>query len=138
MTELADKKSKIAKAFDNIGKSNGTVAPHTDSNQFAVAYEYFVADQLESAAKKRKEQAKKAAAEAGILEFKKTPGTTEMCWENELLAITAKTNNAAEKLDADLLRNELMKKLGTDEAAKLLKKCTKSATPATTISFVVK
>ena len=138
MTELADKKSKIAKAFENIGRTNGTAQPQSDSNQFALAYEFFVADQLESAAKKRKETAKKACVEADLWDMKKVPGVTEELWSNEFVSIIAKTNNAAEKIDNDLLRNELMKKLGTDEAAKLLKKCMKSATPATTISFVVK
>ena len=61
---LFEKKAKALAAFDKIGKSNGSSPPDSTDNRASIAYEYYVADFLASAADKRKKEAKIAAINA--------------------------------------------------------------------------
>jgi hypothetical protein len=132
-------KSKIAKAFDNIGRTNGTATPQSADNRFSTVYEYFVAAQLASAADKRKEKAKAALQEAGILDKSKCiVGSTVVLYEHELGDFVAKTANPAERLDKTLLKNELIKAIGAEKAEKIITAATKFSAPATSYDFVVK
>ena len=134
MTTLAQTKIDASKAFDKIGKSVAK-ANHSSDNRATIAHEFFIAKHLESIAKKRAEAAKKEAQEAGLLRDDYDPDTTVEVYRNETLAISAKTANAAQRLDPILLKNELMKKLGAAEAVKLISQCTVENKPATSYIF---
>lgn len=130
MTTYANIRSQISEAFSAIGQS----APHIEENRSAIAHEYFVADTLEALAKKRKEHAKKAAEEVGILGDRRTfaPANTYEVYSNDLLTVSAKVATPARRLDATALKNELTKRLGAAEAAKIVAECTKENAAAVT------
>lgn len=134
---LNQTKANIALAFAKIGTKGSTERPASDDNRWSVAYEYFIAATLSSIADKRKENAKKAAQEAGILTVPE-PGETASSYDNEHLQIIAKTNNPASRLDATILSNELSKELGVDKARKIIAKATVNNKPATSYEFVAK
>jgi len=125
MSTLALIKSNIAKAFEKIGKTNGTACPPSEANTFPLAYEYFVADQLASYAEKRKKAAKEACEQAGILEHSATPGNTEITFDSDGLVISAVTKNPSTTIDKTVLKNELVKALGIEKAEKILKAASK-------------
>lgn len=135
---MNDIKAKALTAFANIGTKNGTSPPDSQDNRASIAHEMFIADALASAATKRKEQAKKAAFDAGIIKDEYKPGSTDEVYSNEYLTISAKTASGAERLDASELKTALMKELGTDKAMKLIAKCTKTNKPATSYIFASK
>lgn len=131
-------KSKALAAFSKIGTTNGTAAPQSDDNRFGIAYEYFIADALAAVAAKRKEQAKEAAKSAGLLGEDHAEATTVETYSNELISISAKTASAAERVDKTALFNELNKKYGAVEAARILSVATKTNKAATSFIFAVK
>ena len=135
---MNDIKAKALTAFANIGTKNGTSAPDSQDNRASIAHEMFIADALASAATKRKEAAKKQALDAGIIRDEYKEGSTEEVYSNEHLTLAAKTASGANRLDADALKVELMKELGTDKAMKLIAKCTKTNKPATSYIFASK
>src|ERR1044072_3328221 len=116
MEQLLLIKSKVAKAFANIGVTNGTALPKSEDNTFSLIYEFFVASQLESAAKKRREAAKEACMSAGLLGEDYVPGMTKAVYDNDMLTVTAKTNQPAELLDKTALKNALVRQLGAEKA----------------------
>ena len=133
---LIDLKLKAAAAFYNIGKKNGTAPPHSNSNLFSIAYEYFIADSLASIAAKRKDQAKKAALEAGLLEGKFIPGTDERVFTCAELDIIAKISNPATRIDAATLRGKLIREVGDKKAEEIIKFATRENKPVTCFTFV--
>ena len=135
---LFDRKSKALVAFDKIGKSNGSVAPESTENRAAIAYEFYIADALAAAASKRKEAAKLAAANAGIVIDDTIPGETKLVYENEYMTINARTAQPASRVDMTKLRSELTKKLGAVDAEVIIKKATTNSKPATTYIFASK
>lgn len=138
MSEFLLKQAAIAKAFEKIGKTNGTGPFESTDNRATIAHEYFVADKLASIADKRKKEAKKQAQEAGILGDDYVPGVTKEVYSNEHFAIVAKTNNPAERIDKTILANELVKLLGKEKANAVLAKATVENNPATSFSFVAR
>lgn len=132
-------KANIVTALAKIGttKSSTTAPLQSADNRGGIAYEYFVADTLASVASKRKEIAKKAAEEAGILSVPK-PGDAETSYENEYLQLIAKTNNPASRLDATVLSNLLSKEIGFDKAKAMIAKATVESKAATSYSFIAK
>lgn len=138
MSNLATIKIKVATAVDKIGKTNGTAPPPSIDNRANIAHEYFIASTIASICEKRKEAAKKAAQEAGILGEDYVAGETRMVYDNETMTIAAKTNNPAERLDAKTLRVELIKELGEAKADKIIAASTKSNKPATSFEFIQK
>ena len=131
-------KSKVSAAFSKIGNVNGTSAPTSLDNRASIAHEYFIADTLASMATKRKDEAKKAAIEAGILGSDYVEGQTQQVYDNEHLSISAKTNQAVEALDKTKLFSELIKVVGAEKAAVLMASATKKNKPATSYIFAVK
>lgn len=107
----------------------------SSDNRFPIAWEYFVADLLCSLATKRKDVAKKAAVEAGIL-VKPDPGETVTIYNSGGLQLIAKTKQASITLDRAALSAELIKELGADKTQRILKKAEKHNTAATTYDFV--
>ncbi len=135
---LNDKKASALKAFDKIGKSNGTAPPESQDNRASIAYEYFIADALAGYATKRKEKAKKDAEAAGLLGEEKKPGDTVETYTNEHLTISARTAQPVERLDKTVLFNNLSKKYGAQEALAIIADATVENKAATTYLFAVK
>lgn len=138
MTVLANIKSKIATAFEKIGRTNGTAQPTTEDNTFALAYEYYCADQLAAMAAKRKEQAKAACEQAGLLEHAAIIGSTEVTYDSDFLTISARTATPTTGVDKTVLQNELVKALGAEKAQKVMKAVIKTNKPAVTYIFSAK
>jgi len=134
---IADKYSKILAAFSKIGKHNGTAPPESKSNTFALAYEYYVAAKLESAAKKRKEQAQVACVSAGMLGDKAdlVTGMLTVVYTSDIMNITAKAATPAKRIDPVELANELSKRYGELEALKIINAATKYNAPAVSYDF---
>jgi hypothetical protein len=98
----------------------------------------FVADALASMASKRKDEAKKAAIEAGILGGDYVEASTVQVYDNEFVSISAKTATASETLDKVKLFSELIKELGADKASMILVAASKKNKPATSYIFATK
>lgn len=135
MTELSAIKIKVSSAFDKIGKTNGTANPDPISNLAPIAHELFIAYTLSSMAEKRKELAKVAAQNAGIVLEDPVPDTTKTTYENDHMLVIAKTNKASQSLDATMLKNELTKRFGETVATEIIAKSQKPKKAATTYSF---
>ena len=131
-------KAKLTSKFAELGNKNGTASPDSTDNRAKIAHEFFVADTLRSVANKRYEDAKKAAAEAGLLADDPVPSSTVVTYENEHVTISAKTANPAQRLDPNLLKTKLMLKLGAAEAEKLVSQATVTSKPATSYIFAAK
>ena len=135
---LFEKKAKALTAFDKIGKSNGSSPPESADNRASIAYEYYVADFLASAADKRKKEAKVAAINAGIEAVDPKPGDNKIVYENEHMTITARTASPASRIDASKLRTELIKLHGSDEADKIIRAATVENKASTSYIFAGK
>lgn len=133
---IADLTIKIATAFANIGTKNGTATPQNNDNRFAVAYEFFVAKKLKSLADAREKEAKAAAYDAGLLDGKFRPTTTEVVYKSDGLSIIAKTANPAERIDKAVLRGKLVRELGEAKADEIIKFATKESKAATSFDFI--
>ena len=133
-------KSKALLNFQKIGTSNGTAPPPSPDNRAAIAHEFFVADFLASASKKRRELAIEAAIEAGVLPEKGVhkAGTTAQTYDNAYLACSVTVKQPAKTLDKVKLSSELSKLVGADQAKALLEKCEKENAPATSYVVAVK
>jgi hypothetical protein len=131
-------KSKLSSAFSKIGNLNGTSCPSSTDNRATIAHELFVADALASMASKRKDEAKKAAIEAGILGGDYVEASTVQVYDNEFVSISAKTATASETLDKVKLFSELIKELGADKASMILAAASKKNKPATSYIFATK
>jgi beta-phosphoglucomutase-like phosphatase (HAD superfamily) len=131
LTKLA-----ITNTLNKLGTSqNGKSAPPPSTdNRFSIAWEYFVADFMASACNKRKEAAKKAAEEAGII-TKPGVGETKTVYKADGLQIIGATKSPAERIDAALLHANLMKEFGEEKAQQILAKCKVKSSPATTFIF---
>lgn len=144
MTPIIKIKSAIQTAFSNIGKKNGTSAPTSKVNTFSIAYEFFCAEIMRSAANKRHEEAKKAAFDAGLLgePSKYVEGETITTHDNEHFTITAKKAAASSTLDRTMLSNALSKRYGKKLDATLcneiLAEASKPRAGAVTISCAMK
>ena len=110
-TTAAKLTNAINKAFDKIGKANGTDMPKSPNNADPIAYEYHVASQLERIAKKRRELAEGACIKSGVLfDKEKQPrvsGTKESVFIGDVVVINLEVKGAAARVDAKLLIDEL-------------------------------
>lgn len=128
-------KAKLTDAFSKLGRKGVTAPPESTDNRHTEAYEFAIASALRSAANSRYEAAKKVAEQVGLLS-KPEPGSEDICYQNEHILIVAKTNNPARRLDETLLFNSLAKKLGSDEARKLINAAKKESAPATSFTII--
>ena len=96
-TLIAD---EIKSAFRELG--TGPQAPQTNREDEAAAWEYAVASELSRQAKTRKKQAEIAAIEAGVLPDKLyPPGTNEVVWEGQFVAVSLRVNQPSSSIDID-------------------------------------
>lgn len=137
MNDIAKRVSAAMTSFQAIGKKNGSSPPDAQgSNTAPIVYEMLIASRLKSAANARDEVAKQAARDAGILQDDYSPGDhahVSGCG----MVVNVKRNRDGEQIDNDKLRVELIKKLGEQDAVKLLKACSKPRKGNTTISVAV-
>lgn len=139
--EIIHLKAAIQKAFSKIGKSNGSSPPASADNRFGLAYELFVASELRSAANKRYEVAKEAAASAGVLDEEKcVEGSEVAVYDAQYFDVTMKQASGSTQIDKTKLKNELMKEFNLDEtsAAAVIAKGSKPRKGAVTIGFSLK
>ena len=137
MSEIAKRVSAGMAAFNKIGRSNGSAPPDMEgSNTAPIVYELLIAGRLEAAAKARKEAAKVVARDAGILQDEYEPGDHAVSSGCGMI-VNVKRNRDSTQIDNDELRVELIKQLGEQEAAKLLKACSKPRKGNTTISVAL-
>lgn len=138
--EMIDKKVAIQKQLSKIGKANGSAPPESNLNNFGVAYELFVSNELRSAAAKRYDAAKAAAFDAGIVdESEIVEGAEIATWKSKYFDVTMKQAAGSSTLDRTLLWNNLMK-LGFDEknAQDLIARSSKPRKGAVTIGYTLK
>jgi hypothetical protein len=131
-------KAKLTSKFAELGNKNGTASPNSTDNRAKIAHEFFVADTLRSVANKRYEDAKKAAAEAGLLADDPVPSSTVVTYENEHVTISAKTASAARRLDGKKLSAALIRELGAAKATKIVEDSQVESKPATSYIFAAK
>jgi hypothetical protein len=131
---LVDKKALAIKNFNKLGVSNGTSPPESSDNRFTIAYEYFIADALASVAAKRKDIAKAAALEAGVLgdREEQKEGNSYNVFSSDDLFIVARVATAVKTLDKTKLMSELVKLVGVEKTAAIIEACSKSNKPAVT------
>lgn len=119
----------INDAFAEIGKSPSTAMPRSKGNLEPLAWDYFIAAGLASAAEKRKNDAAKACITAGIMfDHKKQPlgeGTHAKVYEGDVVRIKVDVGTPGKRFDADAFRADLEAK-GVDR--KLLLKLTEKHT----------
>jgi hypothetical protein len=134
---LALVKAHLSAQLGKLGtaKDAKSQPPHSTSNTAALVYEYFVADFLCSLATKRKEAAKKACQEAGIL-VEPPEGETETVYKDETIQIIGQTKTASQTIDKAKLNSELMKEVGATKAQAIIANSSKKNKPATSFSFV--
>lgn len=140
--DILHRKADIQKAFNRIGKANGS-APPLDSglNNFPIAYELFVANELRSAANKRYDVAKKQADEAGVIDEAETVEGAEIAtFRSKYFDVTMKRASASTTLDKTMLKNVLMRelKLNEDRAQAIIDSASKPRKGAVTIGFTLK
>lgn len=131
-------KAKLSQRFADLGNKNGTAPLDSTDNRASIAHEFYVADSLRSMANKRYEVAKKAAENAGMLLDDPIAGSTVVTYENEHVSLSAKVASPVKRLDTSKLSSALMKKIGSEEAAKLLDSCYTENKPAVSYSFAAK
>lgn len=129
--KLAKHKLEIQGAFNEIGNSR----PKHSDNIFPLIWDYFVADLLASLATKRKEHAKKALEDIGVL-TKPSVGESKIIYSTDGLQIVGQTKQPSETIDRAKLNSELIKRYGLKVATDILKASTKVNNPATVYSFV--
>ena len=127
--------NKLNKAFDNIGKSNGTSMPPSGRNTEQVAWEMHVASHLARLAEGRKEAAYKAAVTSGVIfDHKAEPkcaGTNESVYNGDVVQIGVSVRKGRAVLDSSRFIDDLLN-AGVDRAlvGKLVDKHTKSTAAA--------
>jgi hypothetical protein len=124
MSDLSERKSAALKAFTAIGKKNGSAPPDSQSNTFATAYEFYIAEALRSVANARYDDAKARAIAEGVFASEYEPGT-HIAYNADGLGIVAKRNNDSTTVDTTKLRVELLKLMTTDKVDALFAAATK-------------
>jgi hypothetical protein len=97
--------------FASIGHAAGMKMPKCESNAAPAAWEYFVAKHVLSLANKRKENAEKAAIEAGVLfDSEKTPHQPgrEMTFSGEIIAVALEVKKASERVNIGMFASILL------------------------------
>jgi hypothetical protein len=139
-TEIIKCKAAIQKVLSNIGKTNGTAPPTSrSSNKFPILYDFFVADTLRSATKKRYEAAKAQVCEVfGVDPETLEDGHNKIEGSTEHLDLLVKKASGSRTIDPTMLKNELTKRYGADTAATIIDASSKDKKGAVTISAVMK
>lgn len=133
-----NKLAAVAKAFDRIGKINGTKAPDPVLNSDPIAYEFFVASTLRRIADKRYDAAKSACADAGILGDPPDGPEGETLVHNGVVKITRKVNKGASRLSKDKLVAAMRRYgLSQGEIDEIIEKSSSTALPSQIFSAVV-
>lgn len=144
--------SKLQLAFNELGVTKGVerpefVAPKGNNDPFRyvrlheLAWEYFCAHCLASAAEKRKDIAKKACQSIGMLDAESIgPGGSGVLHETPDLIITCTKKNPATRLDEPSLRNHLALKLklSQQQIDDAIKSSMKENAPATSFTMIWK
>lgn len=145
--------SRLQLAFNELGVTKGVpqpefVAPkgNNDPPRYVhlhnLAWQYFCATILASAADKRKDIAKKSCESVGMWEPGKDikPGSSGIIHETPDLTILCEKKTPATRIDPVALKNELSILLGGDETkiAKVLARVTKENAPATSYKVLWK
>lgn len=131
-TEVNLLMNKVNKAFDNIGKTNGTVMPKSERNTEQVAYEMHIATHLARLAEGRKDAAYKAAMAAGVIpNYREEPrdaGTKESIYCGDVVTIALNVRRGSTQIDGVRLVQDLLES-GVDQAlvARLATKHTKTS-----------
>jgi hypothetical protein len=139
--EIIHLKAAMQKAFSAIGKKNGSAPPSHTDNRFATAYELFTASELRSAANKRYDAAKAAAADQGVIDEEKTiEGAEVTTYNNKYFDVTMKKASSSSTIDRTMLKNTLMRELNLNEqkAQAVIDKASKPRKGAVTIGFALK
>ena len=127
MTDGTKLLSAVHQAFQRIGNRNGHAFPEQDWSAPAdmtneqvqamfdreqAAYEFMVAGELESAARKRLQDAKKAAEEYELFNGldKIGPGQSATLWTGQFTSVHVTVNNPTTRTDMTQLKNELRKR----------------------------
>jgi hypothetical protein len=127
--------NKINKAFDSIGKGNGTSMPESARNMDALAWDLHVATHLARMADARKVAAMKQATSNGVIpDYKnepRKPGTNETVYSGDVVAVQLSVKNGRAILDTDGFINALLNSgVDRDLVTELAMKHTKSSSPA--------
>lgn len=127
--------NKLNKAFDNIGKTNGTSMPESERNMDGLAYELHVAMHLARMAEARKTAAMKQAVNVGIIpnykEQPSTPGTQATVYDGGVVNVQMVVRNGRNIVDTDKLIQALVDS-GVDSSLvlRLVEKHTKMSAPS--------
>lgn len=141
MSDVAKMRSSLSSALEKIGHTNGHAYQGQD-NSGALLHEYYVATEGESFFKKRREVAKAALEEAGMLEkAESVPSGSE-----EIIAVTKgydlflKVANPTQRFDKGLLPKVLINlfKAKPDQIDAVIAQCTKEGEPSRTYKAVPK
>jgi hypothetical protein len=127
MTDGTKLLSAIQTAFQRIGTRNGHSfpeqewsAPNVQSNEEVnnalerekIAFEFMVAGELESAARKRLKVAQEQAREYNLFDGldKVGPGQSATLWHGQFTSVHVTVNNPTSRTDVTKLKNELRKR----------------------------
>jgi hypothetical protein len=92
----------INTCFASIGYAAGMKMPKCESNLASIAWEYFVAKHVLSLANKRKDNAEKAAIEAGVLfDAEKNPHQPgrEVAFNGEIVVVAVEVKKPSERVN---------------------------------------
>jgi len=93
----------INKAFDNIGKVNGSAMPQSNSNRDAVAYEFYIAQVLKRLSDARLDAAKEQSIAAGVIfDPKVAPlleSVTQSVFVGDVVSVGVSTKRASQSFD---------------------------------------
>ena len=102
---------QINTVFKSIGNAAGMKMPRSESNLAPYAWEYWVACHVASLANKRKENAERAAVNAGVLIDKeknpKPPGTRDVIYHDDV-SIILEVRKPSERVDAEKMIDHLV------------------------------
>jgi hypothetical protein len=98
--------------FASIGYATGMKMPKCESNLATIAWEFFVAKHVLALATKRKDNAEKAAKEAGVLfDNEKDPHTPGriVTFSGEVVGVIAEIKSPGQRVNIDLFAEHLIK-----------------------------
>lgn len=139
MQDTLKLKAAVQKSLSNIGKTNGTSPLPSRRNIAPDLHEFFVADTLRSAIKKRYEAAKERIIEVAGIELENFPESTQSIEaSDEHFDLLVKKNASSTQINKTKLKNELTRRYGEKVAAEIIKAASDPRAGATTISAIIK
>lgn len=113
-TEANLLRSKINKAIDNIGKTNGTKLPPVKNNTEYAAQQYWLWSHIARMVDAHKKHATTMAIETGVIfdhnKAQQPVGTDKLVYRSDSIVVTLKVANPSTRVDLDELIRELRKK----------------------------